>query len=103
MIDEAKRVITQIHQMEASLDDSKKRRGSREDDDLSITYPLSQCLRRLKEKHGQIKRLHQQRYEQVKSMIPALDMCFCFLSFAKSQLTISHRACRSIGILLISP
>lgn len=67
MIEEAQKMITTIRQMEASLDDTKPRRKS-EDDDLQITYPLSRCLQVLKEKHIQISRLHRDRYEQVKSM-----------------------------------
>lgn len=67
MIDEAKRIITIIRQMESSLDDSKRRRDYEEDDDLTITYPLMRCLQVLKEKHIQISRLHKERFEQVKS------------------------------------
>lgn len=66
MVDEAKKIITTIHQMEASLDDSKNSR-SRNDDDLQITYPLNRCLLQLREKHAQIHRLHKERFEQVKS------------------------------------
>ena len=68
MIDEAKKIITVIRQMEASLDDTKQfRRASQEDDDFKITYPLNRCLQQLKEKQTQIHRLHKERYEQVKS------------------------------------
>lgn len=66
MVDEAKKIITIIHQMEASLDDTNRRR-SQEDDELTITYPLIRCLQQLKEKHIQISRLHKERFEQVKS------------------------------------
>lgn len=66
MVDEAKKIITTIHQMEMSLDDSKHSRG-RDDDDLQITYPLNRCLQYLREKHSQIHRLHRERYEQVRS------------------------------------
>ncbi|KAF4458156.1 hypothetical protein F53441_7 [Fusarium austroafricanum] len=72
MVDEAKKIITIIHQMEASLDDSKRRRHE-DDDDLSITYPLTQCLQQLKEKHKQISRLHKERFEQVKKLVVALE------------------------------
>lgn len=68
MIEEAKKVITTIRQMEASLDDSKHRRDYQDDDDLKITYPLIRCLQGLKEKHIQVGRLHRERFEQVKSM-----------------------------------
>lgn len=68
MLDEAERIITVIHQMESSLDDSKSPRNYRsDDDDIQITYPLTQCLRVLKEKHVQISKLHRERFEQVKS------------------------------------
>lgn len=67
MVDEAKKIITIIHQMEASLDDSNRRRDYEGDDELTITYPLSRCLQRLKEKHTQISRLHKERFDQVKS------------------------------------
>ncbi|KAF5678273.1 microtubule-associated protein [Fusarium heterosporum] len=73
MIDEAKRIITIVHQMEASLDDSNRRRDYQEDDELTITYPLSRCLQRLKEKHTQISRLHKERFEQVKKLVVALE------------------------------
>lgn len=68
MVDEAKKTITVIRQMEASLDDSKpSRRSQDEDDEFRITYPLTRCLQALKEKHVQISRLHKERFEQVKS------------------------------------
>jgi Ase1/PRC1/MAP65 family protein len=68
MVDEANKIITVIHQMEASLDDSRAQRNyQQEDDDLKITFPLSRCLTVLKEKHIQISRLHRERFEQVKS------------------------------------
>jgi protein regulator of cytokinesis 1 len=67
MIEDAQKMITTIRQMEASLDDGKPRRGD-DDGDLKITYPLTRCLKVLKEKHMQISRLHRERYEQVKSM-----------------------------------
>ncbi|KAM6524853.1 Microtubule bundling protein [Fusarium falciforme] len=73
MIDEAKRIITIIRQMETSLDDSKRRRDYEEDDDLTITYPLMRCLQVLKEKHIQISRLHKERFEQVKKLVQALE------------------------------
>ncbi|KAF4950569.1 hypothetical protein FSARC_13137 [Fusarium sarcochroum] len=72
MIDEAKKIITVIRQMETSLDDSKRRRDY-EDDELTITYPLIRCLQELKEKHIQISRLHKERFEQVKKLVVALE------------------------------
>ncbi|KAK4252157.1 microtubule associated protein-domain-containing protein [Corynascus novoguineensis] len=71
MIEEAQKMITQIRQMEASLDDSKPRRDS--GGDLKITYPLTRCLQVLKEKHIQVSRLHRERYEQVKKLVQALE------------------------------
>lgn len=54
--------------MEASLDDNKHhRRASDDDDEFQITYPLNRCLLTLREKHAQIKSLHKERFEQVKS------------------------------------
>ncbi|PNY25349.1 Anaphase spindle elongation protein 1 [Tolypocladium capitatum] len=74
MVDEAKKIITLIRQMEASLDGSKpSRRSHDEDDELSITYPLTRCLQTLKEKHMQISRLHKERFEQVKKLVEALE------------------------------
>ncbi|POR33600.1 Anaphase spindle elongation protein 1 [Tolypocladium paradoxum] len=74
MVDEAKRIITTIRQMEASLDDSKpSRRSHDEDDEFRVTYPLTRCLQALKEKHVQISRLHKERFEQVKKLVEALE------------------------------
>jgi protein regulator of cytokinesis 1 len=58
--------------MEASLDDPKPRRNQ-DEDQLVITYPLVRCLQALKEKHGQVSRLHKERFEQVKSAFPSLE------------------------------
>lgn len=71
MIEEAQKIITTVRQMEASLDDTKSHRDyqPKEDKDLKITYPLTRCLRVLKEKHAQVGRLHRERFEQVKSML----------------------------------
>ncbi|KAM5353831.1 hypothetical protein ACJ41O_000481 [Fusarium nematophilum] len=73
MIEEAKKIITIIRQMETSLDDSKRRRDYEGEDDLTITYPLMRCLQVLKEKHIQISRLHKERFEQVKKLVQALE------------------------------
>lgn len=70
MVDEAERIITIIRQMEMSLDDTRAQRNP-DDDDLQVTFPLTQCLKVLKEKHTQIARLHRERFEQVKSKPPA--------------------------------
>lgn len=85
MVDEAKKTITIIRQMEASLEDSKpSRRSVDEDDELKITYPLNRCLQVLKEKHAQISRLHKERYEQVKSTCrpKATARCISVLTMA---------------------
>ena len=68
MTEDAKRTITTIKQMEASLDDTKIRHENEiEDEDLKITFPLTRCLQTLKDKHRQISKLHKERFEQVKS------------------------------------
>jgi len=55
--------------MEQSLDDVKnKDQYSAQNDSLKITYPLNESLRMLKEKHRTVAKLHQERYEQVRSM-----------------------------------
>ncbi|KAL2135457.1 hypothetical protein VTI74DRAFT_8443 [Chaetomium olivicolor] len=71
MVDEAQRMITTIRQMEASLDDTQARHYN--DEDLKVTYPLTRCLKVLKEKHIQVSRLHRERYEQVKKLAQALE------------------------------
>lgn len=76
MMDEAKKMMTAIRQVEASLGDSKPLRRSYDADDdeeLGITYPLTRCLQVLKEKHAHISRLHRERYEQVKKLVEALE------------------------------
>lgn len=68
LIAEAQKMITVIRQMEASLEDPGSRRNvSNGDDGLAISYPLTSCLQGLKEKHSQVRRSHQERFEQVKS------------------------------------
>ncbi|KAI9148004.1 Anaphase spindle elongation protein 1 [Paramyrothecium foliicola] len=73
LVDEAKKIMTTIRQMEASLDGTKPRRSHQEDEDLKITYPLTRCLQGLREKHIQISRLHKERFEQVKKLVQALE------------------------------
>ncbi|KAI0460488.1 microtubule associated protein-domain-containing protein [Xylaria acuta] len=72
MVDEAERTITLIRQMETSLDDTKAQH-SPGDDDVQVTFPLTQCLKVLKEKHMQISKLHRERFEQVKKLVQALE------------------------------
>ncbi|KAH6603488.1 microtubule-associated [Trichoderma cornu-damae] len=73
MIDEGKKIIMAIRQMQASLDDPKHRRKNSNDEDMKITYPLARCLQTLKEKHGQVQRLHRERLEQVQKLVEALE------------------------------
>ncbi|RWA04587.1 hypothetical protein EKO27_g10517 [Xylaria grammica] len=72
MVDEAERIIANVRQMEMSLDDTKTQRNL-EHDDLHVTFPLTQCLKVLKEKHIQISKLHRERFEQVKKLVQALE------------------------------
>ena len=67
MVDDAQKMITTIRQMEASLGDSGGSRDSGSDG-LQVTFPLTRCLKILREKHSQISKLHRERFEQVKSM-----------------------------------
>ncbi|KAK5997597.1 Anaphase spindle elongation 1-like protein [Cladobotryum mycophilum] len=73
MIDEAKKIITAIKQMEASLEDSKHRRDFSGEEELKITYPLIRCLQALREKHSHIAKLHKERFEQVMKLVEALE------------------------------
>ncbi|KAK8139261.1 Microtubule bundling protein [Apiospora sp. TS-2023a] len=73
MLDDANRIITVIRQMEASLDESTQHNYSDEDDELRITFPLSRCLKKLKEKQVQVGRRHRERFEQVKKLVQALE------------------------------
>lgn len=68
MLEEARRIITTVKQMEASLDGNRNRHSYQPDDeDLKISYPLTKCLQTLKEKHQQVSRVHRERFEQVQS------------------------------------
>ena len=67
MVEEAQKIVTTIRQMETAIDDTQRRRS--DDEELQITYPLTRCLQYLKEKLGQISRLHKERFEQVKSKL----------------------------------
>ncbi|KAI9655918.1 MAG: hypothetical protein M1831_004763 [Alyxoria varia] len=74
MVDQGKRMITTIKQMEASLDDSQiNEHYPDKNSELTISYPLTECLQNLKQKHRTISRLHQERYEQVKKLVQALE------------------------------
>ena len=68
LTEQARRLIRTIRQMEASLDDTKKRNDyDLEDEDMKISFPILTCLRDLKEKHNTVSKLHRERFEQVKS------------------------------------
>lgn len=68
MTEEANHIIKTIKQMESSLDDNKTGNDYElEDGDLRVSFPLSRCLQKLKEKHNTISKLHRERFEQVKS------------------------------------
>ncbi|EAS28303.3 microtubule associated protein [Coccidioides immitis RS] len=74
MIEEANRLITTIKQMQASLDDGAygSRRAS-DDPDLRVTLPLNHCLALLREKQHAVGKRHQERFEQVKKLVEALE------------------------------
>ncbi|TEY71323.1 hypothetical protein BOTCAL_0095g00060 [Botryotinia calthae] len=89
LTEEARRIITTIKQMEASLDDDKDHHEYEpEDEDLQITYPLTQCLQGLKEKHLHMSKIHRERFEQVKKLVQALESYSSHLepSFIKIEL-----------------
>ncbi|TGO25989.1 hypothetical protein BPAE_0068g00230 [Botrytis paeoniae] len=89
LTEEARRIITTIKQMEASLHDDKDHHEYEpEDEDLQITYPLMQCLQGLKEKHLHISKIHRERFEQVKKLVQALESYSSHLepSFIKIEL-----------------
>ena len=44
-----------------------------EDEELEVTYPLTESIHILREKHRTVARLHQERFEQVKKLIEALE------------------------------
>jgi len=68
MAEEAQRIVTTIKQMEASLnDDDSRHRDETDDEELQITYPLTECLQGLKEKQLSVSKRHKERFEQVKS------------------------------------
>jgi protein regulator of cytokinesis 1 len=68
LTEEAHRIIKTIKQMEASLEDFNPSNTYQLDHhDLKVTVPLTRCLQKLKEKHVTIAKIHQDRFEQVKS------------------------------------
>lgn len=68
LTEEAHHIIKTIKQMEGSLEDFKPTNTYQLDHhDLKVTIPLNNCLQKLKEKHNMIAKIHQERFEQVKS------------------------------------
>lgn len=54
--------------MEVSLEDKKPGNTYQLDGtDFKITVPLTRCLQGLKEKHNSVAKVHQERFEHVKS------------------------------------
>lgn len=72
LTEKCQKLITSIKQMERSLDDEKS--GRRNSNDDRITAPLTKCLRELKEKHGNIKKQHAERYNAARSIFFPLSM-----------------------------
>jgi protein regulator of cytokinesis 1 len=73
MTEEAGRIITTIKQMETALDGTKAHHDyEAESDELKISYPLTACLKGLKEKHQHISKIHRERFEQVRSKYQAV-------------------------------
>lgn len=71
MTEEAQHLIQTIKQMQDSMDDSKT--GTRfKNDDTQITYPLTRCLKALKEKHNAVAKQYQERFEQIRSQYEPL-------------------------------
>ncbi|KAL7802090.1 microtubule associated domain-containing protein [Trichoderma aethiopicum] len=73
MIDEAKKIVSAIRQMELSMSDSKQRRKNSNEESMKISYPLIQCLQTLREKHDQVQRVHSERVVQVQKLAEALE------------------------------
>ena len=67
MTEEAERLIRTIRQMESSLTDEKPNPNYDIDDGLEVTFPLTRCLKELKEKYATVSKLHRERFEQVRS------------------------------------
>lgn len=89
LTEESQRLIKTIRQMERSLDDTRPKDDyEAEKDGLKVTFPLLNCIKRLKEKHHTISKLHRERYEQVKKLVEALQSYASHLepSFVKIKL-----------------
>lgn len=70
MTEEAHRLIKTIRQMEAALEDNKPNPNYEANDGMGVTYPLTRCMKELKEKYNAVSKLHRERFEQVRSMCP---------------------------------
>lgn len=68
MTEEAQRLIKTIKQMETSMNDSKSS-PKYKNDEQQVTYPLTRCLKELKQKYNVIAKQHQERFEQVRSRL----------------------------------
>lgn len=74
MTEEAQHLIKVIKQMEQSLDDSRQHNPYElESPDMKVTYPLMKCVQALKEKYNTVAKLHRERFEQVKTLVQALE------------------------------
>ncbi|KAF2104911.1 hypothetical protein NA57DRAFT_29678 [Rhizodiscina lignyota] len=106
MAEEANNLITTIKQMQISLDGAKDDHSYHVDDeDLKVTYPLTQCLQALKEKHNVVSKLHRERYEQVRKLVEALESYSSHLepSFVKLQLPPTSPGARISPTFDLSP
>ena len=66
MTEEAQRLIKTIKQMEASMNDNKTS-PKYKNDEPQVTYPLTRCLKALKEKYNDVQKQHRERFDQVRS------------------------------------
>ncbi|KAH0417966.1 hypothetical protein KCU90_g12067, partial [Aureobasidium melanogenum] len=83
LTDEARRLIRSIRQIEAALvDDKSHRESDYQDEHLSITLPLRDCITSLKDKHKTVSTIHRERYEQIKSHITSFLANFCLLTLS---------------------
>ncbi|KAG9978318.1 hypothetical protein KCU72_g23069, partial [Aureobasidium melanogenum] len=74
LTDEARRLIKSIRQIEAALvDDKSHRESDYQDEHLTITLPLRDCITSLKDKHNTVSTIHRERYEQIKKLAEALE------------------------------
>jgi protein regulator of cytokinesis 1 len=88
MTEEAHRLLKTIRQMEASLEDNKPNPNYEDHDDKAITFPLTRCLKDLKERYNSVSKMHKERFEQVRKLAEALESYASHLesSFVKIKL-----------------